>query len=389
MIRHTVSTMLAAGMLAALVPQAAPARTKLVTLPDRDRLVVNLENPNYSLLYEERDITLQRGTNHIDFSWQGVHIDKNSIRLSVLGHRGDGPEATKVISVAFPPNEAALTWQVYSPEARTERIRVSYLLHGIARETSYELTANAGETQADFRQFFQMSNTSGEDLGDAAIRIRQADDWTRSVRSGETRRFLAFRREGLPLRKVFETRPQLFSTRGEEGEIIALLYEIDNKGDAGLGTFKLDSGKARLFGEVADSGTIFLGEDYLRETPVGEDAPLTLGTVKDVVLKRRVMSDQRENLRKNIHDNVVLFDRVVHVRYEIENFKADAATVRVIEQLPPDAVIAEVDNGGIETERKSGNEYRLTIELAPRPAGEDVPVREVNLVYRIPNVLAQ
>src|SRR5690606_17704646 len=100
----------ASGLLLAAAP--ASARTKLVTLPDRAELVVNLEHPSQSLLYEERDVTLQRGTNHIDFSWQAVSIDSGSIRLEVMSNPGDGPEATKIISVAFPPNESALTWEL-------------------------------------------------------------------------------------------------------------------------------------------------------------------------------------------------------------------------------------------------------------------------------------
>ncbi len=383
-----VAGMLIAGMMY-WSPSLALARTKLVTLPDRAKLVVNLENPNYSLLYEERDITLQKGTNYVDFSWQGVSIDKNSIQLSLMSHPGDGPEATKMISVAFPPNEAALTWQLYSPEARTETIRVSYLLYGVNREQSYEFTVNAAETQATFQQYFQMRNESGEDMDDAAIRIAQAEDWNRSVDSGETRRFLSFENRALPITKLYITKPQPYSNRGEDGEIISMVYEIENNETNGLGKFKLDSGKARIYSEDPDGSTIFIGEDYLAETAAGEKAQLSLGTVKDVVLKRRIMSDTQENRRYNSSKRVVLYDRVVHVRYEIENFKDKQATVRVVETLPVDAELVEIDNKNVTTERKSGQELEINITLDPRPADakEEVPVREINMIYKVRDVV--
>ena len=60
MIRHTVAALALAGALIA-TPNATQARTKLVTLPERAKLIVNLEHPWRSILAEEREITLQKG----------------------------------------------------------------------------------------------------------------------------------------------------------------------------------------------------------------------------------------------------------------------------------------------------------------------------------------
>ena len=383
-----ILSVLALALLA--LPAISSARTKLVTLPERSGLIVNLQNPNYSLLTEEREVTLQKGNNTIDFSWSGVSIDKRSIHLTPLSHPGDGDDATKIVSIAYPPGEDALTWLLYTPQARTERIQVTYLLYGIGRETMYELTVNQAEDQALFLQYFQMANGSGENLDDTAIRLRPANDWERSVDANETRKFLAFKTKALPLKKLYITKPNMYSSRGEEGEIISMVYEITNSNKSGLGEFKLDQGKARIFGEEGTGSTIFLGEDYLKETAVKEDGKLTLGTVKDIVLKRRIMGDTRENQRKNTSDRVVLYDRKVHVRYEIENFKDKTSTVRVVETIPRDANIKEIDSDGVKVERKSATELEITIELKPRPEDdkEEVPVREVNFVFEVPDVIA-
>jgi hypothetical protein len=115
--------------LFSLVASNAQGRIKLVALPDRDATIIRLDNPYASLVEEERVLTLQKGVNKVDFSWKGVRIDPDSIRLRVLSH----PEAVQLLSVSFPPNEAALVWEIVSPEGWEERVRISYLLSGIDR----------------------------------------------------------------------------------------------------------------------------------------------------------------------------------------------------------------------------------------------------------------
>ena len=73
------------------------------------------------LVEEERVLTLQKGPNQIDFSWRGVHIDPDSIRIRILSH----PDKVRLISVSYPPEEAALTWNIYSDGAWEENVRIS------------------------------------------------------------------------------------------------------------------------------------------------------------------------------------------------------------------------------------------------------------------------
>ena len=92
----------------------AQARIKLVTLPERAASVVRLDNPQATLIEEERVLTLQKGLNKVDFSWKGVSIDVDSIRLRVLSH----PDKVNLLNVSYPPNEAALVWEISSADAR-------------------------------------------------------------------------------------------------------------------------------------------------------------------------------------------------------------------------------------------------------------------------------
>ncbi|MCC7391127.1 hypothetical protein IT571_02060 [Candidatus Sumerlaeota bacterium] len=378
------SPLILVAILAAL-PITGFARTKLVTLPDRAKLVTSLENPRFTLLYEEREIPLQQGTNYVDFAWNGVSIDANSVMIELLTNPGDGDTATKIIATGFPPNEQALTWQLYSPAARTERIRVSYLLNGISQDTSYEIRMNQKETAGDFQQYFRMQNASGEDLDNAIVRLPLMDDLTRSMDSGEVRRFLASRVPELPIKKVFIARPGYDVFLGEDGENIDLVYEIENKTEAGLGKYKLPNGKARLYGDDGMNSSIFLGEDMLRQTPPKEKAELTLGKVKDVVLKRRLMKDERTNVKTNNRKETVMFDQVRQVRYEIENFKEEPVTLKINETLNGDWEIQEITEAGVKTERKSLSELVVSVDLPANKKGEKAEKKVVDITFVIKN----
>lgn len=358
-------------LLAAALPATGlQARTKLVTLPDRARVVMSLEHPHRTLLYEEREIPLQKGNNDIDFSWTGVSIDPNSVMLEFLSHPGDGPDATRIISTSFPPNENALTWMIYTPTARTERIRVSYLLNGISQENSYEMSVNQAETQGNFRHYLLLRNGSGETLQDAVIRLGRMENLTRSVDAGEARRFLAARVPELKVQKLYVMRPQFDRFLADEPEQVSLVYQIENKQEAGLGRNKLPAGKVRLYGDDGMNSSIFLGEDMLSQTPPGEKAEITLGTVRDVVVKRRLLRNERTNERRNNNRNVVLFDQVRELQFEIENFKNDPVTLKVHEPMVGDWEITSSLPVGVRTERKSSGELILYIDLEAAPKGE-------------------
>ena len=105
----------------------ASARTKLVALPEREAVTVRFDNPAATLVEEERVLTLQEGENLVDFSWKGVQIDPESIRLALLSH----PEKVSLLSVSYPPGEAALVWRIHSA-SKGETIQAACILLGVA-----------------------------------------------------------------------------------------------------------------------------------------------------------------------------------------------------------------------------------------------------------------
>ena len=102
-----------AGVAVLTLTTAAPARTKLTTLPERETVRVDIQNGRYTLVEEERTVNLQAGRNQVDFSWANINIDKESIVFRVI--RADGE--VHVLNTNYPPNENALYWIVSAEKA--------------------------------------------------------------------------------------------------------------------------------------------------------------------------------------------------------------------------------------------------------------------------------
>jgi len=103
---------------------------KLITLPTRQRVEIQLDHLSATLVEEERIVPLAAGVNDVVFAWANTSIDKESIQFRCL----TDPDNIKVLSVSYPPNENALTWQVASPRAASARVRISYIIAGLDKE---------------------------------------------------------------------------------------------------------------------------------------------------------------------------------------------------------------------------------------------------------------
>ena len=316
------SLMLMAAVCA-LRPGAAHARTKLVTLPIRDAAYLRLDHDGFVLVQEERTITLQRGPNQVDFSWQNVNIDPASIRFEAL----TAPDQVSVLSVSYPPEGNALVWQVDSVKLGAERIRVSYLIAGLQRELTYRAVVDHEEQFLRLRTYLKLKNHSGERFDAAHVAAGYGREFDTSLDAGEAREVLAYTLRRVPVRKTFTY------DFARTGETVRLHYIIPNDQTVGLGTFALRRGKARLFQEDGHGTTAFLGEDWVRPTHVGEDVELYVGDSRDVVIKRHQVGRRRLNERRNRHGRVVAYDLEERFKLEIENFRPTPVDLTVVERF--------------------------------------------------------
>ncbi len=312
----------------------ADARIKMAALPERAATIVRLDNRQATLVEEERVLTLQKGLNKVDFSWNGVGIDIDSIRLQVLDH----PEDVTLLNVSYPPNEAALVWEIACTDAVEESVRISYLLGNIDRLITYKAVADKDETQVALRSFIVLRNFSGEDFDSARVLLDYGEAFERGLRHEETRQLLFLKRAEVPITKVWTFDARTLPWDPEELENrnvgIPVTYRIHNTAESTLGEFALWGGKARVFQHDGHGSTIMLGEDVSPLVPVGEAMELYVGDSRDIVVTQRKMREQMVNIRRSVYGDIVLHDMDEAITAKIENFKDTPAVLTLIEEIP-------------------------------------------------------
>jgi hypothetical protein len=360
----------------------AQARIKLVALPERAATVIRLDNPQATLIEEERVLTLQKGTNKVDFSWKGVSIDEDSIRLAVLDH----PDKVKLLNVSYPPGEAALVWEIASDKDYAEKVRISYLLWNIDRLITYKATADKQETKVDLKSYIVLRNFSGEDFDAAKVLLDYGQAFERGIKHEETKQLLFLEADSVPIEKVwtFDSRRLPWDPEQLNNQNVGIptSYRIFNNSKSELGQFALWGGKVRIFQDDGHKSTIFLGEDNTALVPVGEKTELYIGDSRDIVVTQRKMKDQQINLRKNKDDVVILYDTDEEITAKIENFKDKPATLTVIEKIPGQWEMKECN---MEYTKKDAFTLEFEIKLPARTTDKPA-VKELKMHYSRLNV---
>jgi len=340
----------AALVMGLMLCPPASARIKLVALPARERVEIQLDNGRYTLVEEERIVPLQKstaaGNNKIDFSWSNTTIDKNSIQFRPIGIRdgdkvrpirkvkrgGRAVDEIAVINVSYPPNENALVWEVFAAEGCAVRVRVSYLIRNLTRTFNYKAVANKTETRLLLRKYIQMRNYSGEDFGFDNVWIGYGSllKFPRAVGQQEEIKMLLYRFTDVPVTKTYTfnwyahgplNKDKPFASR------VLMHYVLKNDKANKLGVVPLEPGKVRIYIQDNRGGEAFLGEDWGRLTPIGGKMQLALGQARDIACKRMVEFKEVHPIRGD------LADVRVTIRYEIENFKPDPVTLDIVEQM--------------------------------------------------------
>jgi len=354
----------------------AQARTKLVSLPGRDTVILEMSHPHNTLVEEERVLPLQKGRNEIDFSWKGVAIDSDSIRIRMLSH----PDQVVLLSVTYPPDENALVWTLHSEGSWEERVRISYILYSIDRLVTYKAVADKEETQVDLSSFLVVRNFSGETFDQARIELDQGEGLVSRVEHEETQKTLLFEKEGVPVKKTFtfDARTLPWDPTEVDGNVgIPVHYVIENAESSSLGVHALSDGKARIFQDDGHGSTIFLGEDNASFVPVGEEMKLYIGDSRDVVVTQRKMKEERINLRKNSSGGIVLYDTDELIQVKVENFKDEAVDLTLIETIEGEWEMAETT---AEYKKKDANTLEFTVKV---PASDK---KELSFQYHRRNV---
>ena len=390
----------------------ASARIKLAALPERERVEIQLDNGNYTLVEEERIVPLLKSgkaNNMIDFSWSNTAIDKDSILFRPVAVRegdkfrpvkmiklADGTEAPEVnvINVAYPPNENALVWEVYSAEACACKVRVSYLISNLTRTFEYRALADKKEKVLTLRKFMVLHNYSGEDFLGAGVWAGFGPKFQKEINQLDDLKLLMAKFTEVPIDKTFTfdwyTHGALNPDKPLASKIL-MHYRLTNDEKHKMGEFPLQPGKVRIFIEDGHGGEAFLGEDLAVLTPLDDTMKLYLGESRDIVCTRIIESNQRHAVRGNLCNQEIV------IKYEIENFKDAPATLRMLEQLNRlGQQYFGNTHGDVEWEKggKTSKEIRfdyefgnatpiLLVDLPARPADKDAKVEKVTVRFHV------
>ena len=376
-----IQILIVAGLVLT-VCAAAEARIKLVALPERAATVIRLDNPQATLIEEERVLTLQKGVNKVDFSWRGVSIDMDSIRLEPLDH----PDKVVLLSVSYPPNEAALVWDISCDGDFAERVRISYLLSNIDRLVTYKAIADKGETFVDLKSYLVLRNFSGEDFDKARVLLNYGEAFEQGIAHEETKQMLFLEGGKVPITKVWtwdaSRLPWDPSRLNNQNVGVPVVYRIVNDEKSSLGKFAMWGGKARIFQDDGRGSTIFLGEDNTGLVPVGEKMELYIGDSRDIVVTQKKMKDQQINIKRNKDNNIVMYDTDEEITAKIENFKDSPAVLTMIQYIPGEW---EMVRCNLKYEKKDSSTLRFEITL-PARKGDKPSVTELKMSYNRKNV---
>jgi hypothetical protein len=352
-------------------------RIKLVALPERAATVIRLDNPQATLIEEQRVLTLQNGLNKVDFSWKGVSIDTDSIRLRALDH----PDKVTLLSVSYPPNEAALVWDISSDSDYAETVRISYLLSNIDRLITYKAVADKAETFVDLKSYLVLRNFSGEDFAKARVLLDYGEAFEQGIDHEETKQMLFLKSPKVPITKVwkFDAAVQPWDPEKLENQNVGIpvSYRIVNDANSSLGEFALWGGKARIFQDDGHGSTIFLGEDMTGLVPVGQKMELYIGDSRDIVVTQRKMQDSRIITQKNNRGEPVLYDTNEQITAKIENFKDSPAALTMVQHIPGQW---DMESCNMKYEKKDAGTLEFDIQLPARTEAGPA-VKELTMTY--------
>ena len=311
------------------VPATAQARIKLITLPVRERVEIQLDHPHATLVEEERIVPLVQGVNQVDFSWANTQIDPQTIVFRILGGQGDGPTQVNVLSVSYPPAEQALVWQVAADKSGPARVKISYLLGGLTKNFHYRATASHDESTLTLWQYIRLKNLANEAFGQSGLWAGYGARFLKPIGINETKQMLAEKFVEVPVTKTYSCDPSQFDylDRAKNKLRVPMHYVLTNSREQNLGVAPLPAGKVRIFQDDGRGTTAFIGEDWGRYTPIDDEMKLYLGVAQDVVVVRTI----ERNKRVRVAGDLYHYDVVI--KYEIENFKDEPVTLDVAESL--------------------------------------------------------
>jgi len=365
----------ACALLTAVWLSPVHAAVHFAALPGRAAARLTLTAAG-ALVVEDRMLNLEPGINEIRFSWEGLSISEESVRLSIP----DAGDQAGIVSMSRPPGEAAMIWQVHCSTPLLAAARVSYVLFRMDGLFTLRLTSDRDETSARLERRLVLRNFSGEDFENLSVSAGAASVAERPVRHGETVRTLLFTDDGVRIRKIWrydtgKVRPRPHPETPEAG--IPVYYRVTNTAEGGLGKGPVQGGKVRIYHRDGTGKTSLLGEDRMETIYPGRHGEILVGESREISVTAAVMKRETVNEKRNRDNRVVLHDTDEVLRFVIENFKDSPAALQIVHRIPGEWRIS-----GASTPYTKKDAHTVEFDLMLEPGG----VKELTLEYRRLNV---
>ncbi len=188
--------------------------------------------------------------------------------------------------MSYPPNEAALVWQVASSDSGSARVRISYLLGNLNKSFAYRAVASNDEKTLTLSEYIRIQNLANESFGSTGLWAGFGPRFLKPIGINETKEMLIEKYQQVPVKKTYTADPQHYGylDRPQNKLLIPMHYVLKNDKASQLGRAPLQYGKVRIFQEDSHGGTAFLGEDWGKFTPMDDEMRLSVGTAQDVVV---------------------------------------------------------------------------------------------------------
>lgn len=156
-------------LIIASLGTVAYGKVDLVTLPPRDAVQLTIYNSaDLTLVRENRALTVKEGANALQFSWENTLIDPTSLEMLAKGR----PDAIEIAELVYPPRVKNLgLWNVRSGIKGKVPVEISYLTSGLSWRAFYMGTLSSDERMMRLQAYVRVTNNSGEDYGNAQVRL--------------------------------------------------------------------------------------------------------------------------------------------------------------------------------------------------------------------------
>lgn len=336
------------------IAEVGLSRIELITLPPREEVRIRFLpfQSAKALIQERRNVTLEKGENLVEFSWAKLDIDLQSVRITPMPQRGE----VEVESISIRPGSAhGLIWHVTSSEAMEVPVYISYLASGIKPEFSYTLILDGKEEKGDLICRAEVVNTTPEVFQNAQVEFPFNPPVKLTIKGRESRAVELFKVEGVPVEKLYVFDPR-------RSETTSVYYVFKNDEVHGLGRSILLSGQVHVYKAEGD-GFVFLSEDILHRTPLGDEVRVRLGGTKEVEVKKELLDRRRTNIRRTADQRrIALCDIEEKFRITAQNHREEKVRLEIYVTLNDEWEMKECSH---KYEKENSSTIKFTLQMEP------------------------